>query len=181
ARPTILVTGGSLGARTLNEALMAATDQLEGAQGQVLWQCGKLYQHECQASPTAVLPNVKVQPFLDRMDLAYAAADIVICRAGALTIAELCLLGKAAILVPSPNVAEDHQTKNARALADRQAALLVTDAAARNTLITTALRLLADADQQKALGEAARNMAHPGATEAIAREVIRLANQKLKA
>lgn len=176
-QPTILVTGGSLGARTLNQALLAAAEQLLGATGQVLWQCGKLYEQECLASTTAALPNVRARAFIDRMDLAYAAADVVICRAGALTIAELCLLGKAAILVPSPNVAEDHQTKNAQALAERHAAILITDAEAPTSLITEALKLLHQTDQRRTLGQNAKQMAHPGATEAIAREVLRLANQ----
>ncbi|MEZ4984781.1 MAG: UDP-N-acetylglucosamine--N-acetylmuramyl-(pentapeptide) pyrophosphoryl-undecaprenol N-acetylglucosamine transferase [Saprospiraceae bacterium] len=109
------MTGGSLGAATLNKAVAAAKALLAQRQdAQLLWQCGKLYESAYQESEVAALPNVKLLPFLDRMDLAYAAADVVISRAGALTIAEICLLGKPAVLVPSPNVAEDHQTKMRR-------------------------------------------------------------------
>lgn len=174
-QPVILITGGSLGARTLNDALGAATQALEAApKVQVLWQCGKLYEAEFSGSATAQLPQVQLTAFLDRMELAYAAADVVICRAGALTIAELCLLGKAAVLVPSPNVAEDHQTKNAQALADRDAAILVKDQDARQELIPQALALLNDPERGRQLGDNARQMAHPGAAKRIAGEAIKL-------
>jgi UDP-N-acetylglucosamine--N-acetylmuramyl-(pentapeptide) pyrophosphoryl-undecaprenol N-acetylglucosamine transferase len=180
-QPVILVTGGSLGARTLNQALAAATEQLAANPGvQVLWQCGKYYYEEYKECATARLPNVKLLPFLDRMDLAYAVTDIMISRAGALTIAEICLLGKAAILVPSPNVAEDHQTKNALALANRKAAVLVKDHDAKAELVTTALNLLQDEQGRKALSENALLLAYPNAADKIAREVLRLAKWELK-
>jgi UDP-N-acetylglucosamine--N-acetylmuramyl-(pentapeptide) pyrophosphoryl-undecaprenol N-acetylglucosamine transferase len=179
-QPVILVTGGSLGARTLNQALAAASEQLgANPEVQVLWQCGKYYDEEYSKCATAQLPNVKLLPFLDRMDLAYAAADIVISRAGALTIAEICLLGKAAILVPSPNVAEDHQTKNALSLTDRKAAILVKDQDAKASLIATAINLLQDEKGRKALAQNARQLAYPNAADKIAREVLRLAKWPL--
>lgn len=180
ARPVIMVTGGSLGARTLNQALAAAEAQLKANQEvQVLWQCGKYYTEEYSDCATAQLPNVQLRAFLDRMDLAYAAADIVISRAGALTIAEICLLGKVAVLVPSPNVAEDHQTKNALSLSDRKAAIVVKDQDAKADLMVTALNLLQDEQGRKALAKNARLLAYPNAADKIAREVLRLAKWEL--
>ncbi|WP_367390335.1 undecaprenyldiphospho-muramoylpentapeptide beta-N-acetylglucosaminyltransferase [Lewinella sp. LCG006] len=179
-QPVILVTGGSLGARTLNQALAAAYEQLAAnPEVQVLWQCGKYYNEEYSKCATAQLPNVNLLPFLDRMDLAYAAADIVISRAGALTIAEICLLGKASILVPSPNVAEDHQTKNALALTNRKAAILVKDQDAKASLIATAINLLQDEKGRKALAQNAQLLAYPNAADKIAREVLRLAKWEI--
>lgn len=176
-RPTLLLMGGSLGAKSLNQVLDAAYDRFaEQSEVQVLWQCGKLYYDRYRDRPMAQLPNVELRAFLDRMDLAYAAADVVICRAGALTIAELCFLGKAAILVPSPNVAEDHQTNNARALADRGAALLISDKEAPERLVPAALELLQQPDRRAQLGAAARQMAQPGAVDRIAVEVLALGN-----
>ncbi|MEL7222214.1 MAG: undecaprenyldiphospho-muramoylpentapeptide beta-N-acetylglucosaminyltransferase, partial [Bacteroidota bacterium] len=175
-RPLIMIMGGSLGARTLNEALAAATDLLKRQSDvQVLWQCGKLYVEQYKNCATAQLPNVKMQAFLDRMEYAYAAADLVISRAGALSIAEICLLGKPAILVPSPNVAEDHQTKNANALAAQSAAKVVKDSEAKTSLMQQALQVLADKKQLQTLSVNARKMAYPAATETIAREVLGLA------
>lgn len=175
-RPLVMITGGSLGARTLNQALAAATEILKAQpEVQVLWQCGKLYIEQFKDSATAQLEQVKIMPFLDRMDLAYAAADLVISRAGALTIAEICLLGKAVVLVPSPNVAEDHQTKNATALANQQAALIVNDANAKAELMSTALNILQDKTGREALAKNAKGMAYEGAARKIAEEVLRLA------
>ena len=181
ARPVIMVTGGSLGARTLNQAL-AASAELIAAQPevQILWQCGKLYTEQYADSATAQLEQVKMLPFLDRMDLAYAAADLVISRAGALTIAEICLLGKAVILVPSPNVAEDHQTKNAQALAAKEAAIVVKDSEAKASLMSTALNILQDDKGRATLAKNARGMAYEGAARKIAEQVLALANYKTK-
>jgi UDP-N-acetylglucosamine--N-acetylmuramyl-(pentapeptide) pyrophosphoryl-undecaprenol N-acetylglucosamine transferase len=177
-RPVLLVTGGSLGAKTLNEALAEATEILaRDQQVQVLWQCGKLYEATYANCPTAKLTNVQLRPFLDRMDLAYAAADLVISRAGALTISEICLLGKAAILVPSPNVAEDHQTKNALALADKEAAIMIKDQNAQTDLVKTALGLLFDQYGREKIAKNAKKMAYPGAADKIAREVLWLAGR----
>lgn len=174
-RPTVLIAGGSLGARTLNEAMMALDPILAQQQRvQWLWQCGKVYAARCEASATAGWPNVKVLPFIDRMDLAYALADVVVCRAGALTIAELCVLGKPAVLAPSPNVAEDHQTKNARALADRGAAILVADAYIGTELGPQVMALLADDSRRAALAANARKMGFPAAATEIAGEALAL-------
>ena len=177
-KKTIFVFGGSLGARTINEA-MAASSQLiaENENVQVLWQVGKLYLETFQSCGTAKLPNVRVQPFIDRMDLAYAAADIIIGRAGALTISELCLVGKPAILAPSPNVAEDHQTKNALALVEKDAALLVKDANAKEEMVWTALEVLKNEALARRLGENIRKLALPDAAIMIAQEVLKLSNK----
>src|SRR5690606_40507104 len=138
----ILLTGGSLGARTLNTSIAAGLEKLKQADVQLIWQCGAFYYDTFQASlGDRYRDRVKLTAFLHRMDLAYAVADVIIARAGAGTIAELCAVGKPAILVPSPNVAEDHQTKNAQALVTAGAAVLVRDEEAPNGLVDTALAL----------------------------------------
>ncbi len=180
-KATIVVIGGSLGAKTLNESLAGDTELLRNNPNvQVLWQCGKIYYDTYRQSATAQLPNVTIRAFLDDMAAAYAAADVVICRAGALTIAELCLLGKAAILVPSPNVAEDHQTRNAQALEERKAAILVTDSDAPTEMLARALQLIRNEELRQAIAQRAREMAHAGAAERIASEVLALAETKKK-
>lgn len=172
-KQTIFVFGGSLGARTLNEAMAAGAQVLkENEQIQVLWQCGKFYFEKYKNSETAQLPNVKILPFVDRMDLAYAAADLIISRAGALSISEMCLVGKPAILVPSPNVAEDHQTKNALALVEKDAALMVKDSAAKEELLWTALEVLKNKELQAQLSRNIKALAKPDAAEAIAKVVL---------
>ncbi len=175
-KKTIFAFGGSLGARTINEAFANSTDLLERDDVQVLWQMGKLYEDTYKNSVTAQLPNVEARTFIDRMDLAYAMADVIIGRAGALTISELCIVGKAAILVPSPNVAEDHQTKNAMALVDKNAALLVKDAAAKTDLLPRALELLEADGAQTMLSQNIQQLAKPNAATEIAKAVIELAN-----
>jgi UDP-N-acetylglucosamine--N-acetylmuramyl-(pentapeptide) pyrophosphoryl-undecaprenol N-acetylglucosamine transferase len=172
AKPVLLVIGGSLGARTLNQATAAALSRLREAGVQLLWQTGKLY------FPTAEQQAAEYQPaglqaleFIRRMDLAYAAADVVISRAGALSVSELCLTGKPSVLVPSPNVAEDHQTKNARALSTRNAALLVTDADAPAQLYDVALDLLSDPTRQAELRRHIQPLARPAATSTIVDEL----------
>lgn len=175
-RKTILLTGGSLGARTLNESMRDGLDRLVAANIQVVWQCGAYYYDSLRESVNAEYgEHVKLTPFLQRMDFAYAAADAIIARAGAGTIAELCVVGKPTILVPSPNVAEDHQTKNAQALVNRSAALMVTDAEAPRKLITEALALLDDQRQCEMLCANLKELAIVDADEVIAREVLRLA------
>jgi UDP-N-acetylglucosamine--N-acetylmuramyl-(pentapeptide) pyrophosphoryl-undecaprenol N-acetylglucosamine transferase len=170
---TIFVFGGSLGARTINEAMASNAALLAENQGiQVLWQVGKLYMDTFGHCETARLPNVQVQPFIDRMDLAYAAADLIIGRAGALSISELCLVGKPAILIPSPNVAEDHQTKNALALVERDAALMVKDAEAKERMLWTALEVLKNVDLGKRLGENIKQLAKPDAADNIAKTIL---------
>lgn len=173
-KKTLLLFGGSLGARTLNDSMKAATSLLKKRNDiQVLWQMGKLYAEQYGESETAMLPNVHAVQFIDRMDLAYAVSDVVLCRAGASTISELCLVGASAILVPSPNVAEDHQTKNAMALVERNAALIVKDVEAVSNAISTAIDLLDDEDQRSALREEILRLARPDATAAIASEVLK--------
>lgn len=175
-KKTLLVFGGSLGARTLNE-MMAANDSLikSHADKQVLWQVGKLYEAQFSDTATARLNQVRVVPFIDRMDLAYAAADVVMCRAGALTISELCLAGKAAVLIPSPNVAEDHQRMNAMALVSREAARLVLDEEAKEMGVQEAFSLMDDENQRNSLGEEISKMAKPHAADQIAEEILKLA------
>ncbi len=174
-KKTIIIIGGSLGARTLNQSLAAAHDLLKGEDSvQVLWQIGKLYIDNFGQEKTAQLPSVKGQAFVDRMDLAYAMADLMICRAGASTISELCLVGQAAILVPSPNVAEDHQTKNAMALVDKNAAVLIKDNDAISELIPQALELLGDEERLALLSKNSKLLAKPNAAEVIAKEVLSL-------
>ncbi|MBJ6145109.1 undecaprenyldiphospho-muramoylpentapeptide beta-N-acetylglucosaminyltransferase [Hymenobacter sp. BT559] len=175
AKKTLLVVGGSLGARTLNLATAAALGRLREAGVQLLWQTGKLYYPEAkeQAAPYAT-DNLHALEFIQRMDLAYAAADVVISRAGALSVSELCLTGKAAVLVPSPNVAEDHQTKNALALVSKGAAVLITDEHAAARLYDETLRLLADPERQQQLSARVQELARPDATTAIVDELFSL-------
>ena len=174
-KKTLLVIGGSLGARTLNQATAAALPQLRAAGVQLLWQTGKLYFPEAQQLAAAHQhANLHALEFIKRMDLAYAAADVVISRAGALSVSELCLTGKASILVPSPNVAEDHQTKNALALASKGAAVLISDEHAPARLYDEALRLLADTERQHQLSARVRELARPNATAAIVDELLGL-------
>lgn len=155
----ILVVGGSLGARTINESIATAFDDIEKAEGFVLWQTGKLYAEESLRIAEKHPDAVKAMPFISRMDLAYRAADIVVSRAGAGTISELQLLGKPSILIPSPNVAEDHQRKNAEALAKRDAAVMILDADARGSLSKELTALMADEEKCRALSENASAMA----------------------
>ncbi len=173
--PTLLVIGGSLGAGTLNKSLQAAVETLRQTNCQVLWQTGKYNFEACKESVELVnAHNIKVFDFIGRMDLAYAAADAVVSRAGALSISELCLVAKPAILVPSPNVAEDHQTKNAMALVKQDAALLVEDGDAQNTLVHTALALLNNGEQKQKLSGQIQKLARPDAAERIAQEILKL-------
>ncbi len=174
-KQTIFISGGSLGARTLNEAMAAGAQLLEeNPRVQLLWQCGRFYFENFKNSETALLPNVEIRPFIDRMDLAYSIADAVICRAGALSVSELCLAGKPAILVPSPNVAEDHQTKNALALVEKDAALMVKDAAAKEELLWAAMEILKNKELQTQLSRNIRELARPDAANVIAKEILNL-------
>ncbi|MBL7826363.1 MAG: undecaprenyldiphospho-muramoylpentapeptide beta-N-acetylglucosaminyltransferase [Saprospiraceae bacterium] len=175
ANKTIAIIGGSLGARTLNEAMAEGFEQLKDKPVNVLWQCGKFYEAIFQESDTAKLPNVEMRAFIDRMDLLYAAADVIISRAGALSISELCLVGKPAVLVPSPNVAEDHQTKNALALVEKGAARLVSDLEAKEKMLQDAFLILENEALAFSLGESIRPMGRPDAAERIAKEALRLA------
>jgi UDP-N-acetylglucosamine--N-acetylmuramyl-(pentapeptide) pyrophosphoryl-undecaprenol N-acetylglucosamine transferase len=174
-KKTIMVTGGSLGARTLNNSVLAHLDKLIAADVQVIWQTGKFYYKSIMEQlGENYHPNIKIMEFVNRMDLAYAAADVIISRAGAGTIAELCVVKKPVILVPSPNVAEDHQTKNALALVHDQAAIFVADRDAEEKLIDKAIALLNDKELQKKLSNNIGKMALPNADEVIAKEVIQI-------
>lgn len=174
ARRTILILGGSLGARALNDAVIANMEWLEAhPEIQLIWQCGSVHEARCREAAVAGLPNVRLHAFLERMDLAYAVADVVIARAGALTIAELCLVGKAVILVPSPYVAEDHQTSNAMALVKENAAMLIADKDAGDQLFPAATDLLNDPARLDALASAIRTKAMPHAAELVARELLK--------
>ena len=170
---TVLIIGGSLGARTVNNAMEDNFESIVNRQDvQYLWQCGKLYYEEFRAKQVSQLPNVHLTKFIDRMDLAYAAADVVISRAGATSISELCLVGKPTILVPSPNVAEDHQTKNAMALVEKDAAILVRDAEASEKMITTAQKVLTNDEQSASLSDNIKKLGKRNAAEEIAKEVL---------
>lgn len=173
---TVLIFGGSLGARQINESVEGAIDMIKKHEEiNFIWQVGKMYFDEFNCGVVAALPNVTVLPFIERMDFAYAAADAVVCRAGALTISEIALINKPAILVPSPHVAEDHQTKNAMALVDHGAALMVRDAEAKEKMIPTVLDLIADEKMQSQLTKNLATMGRPHATDDIADLVIGLA------
>lgn len=176
-KKTILVTGGSLGAGTLNKSMLSGLDKIIAADIQLIWQTGEYYYKAISEQMQGkVHANIKVLEFLHRIDLAYAVADLVISRAGAGTIAELCAIKKPVILVPSPNVAEDHQTKNAMALVQNDAAILVGDSIAERELVDIALLLINNKNKCKELADNIGKMALPDADEIIAKEVLKIAN-----
>ena len=178
-KKTILLVGGSLGARTINESVLQHLDLVSSSGVQFLWQTGKYYYASIQEQLStlhAPLPTLKVTDFITDMGAAYKAADLVISRAGASSISEFCLIGKPVILVPSPNVAEDHQTKNALALANKDAALYVKDAEAPGVLLQLAIDTVNDEAKLKSLSENVLKLALPDSANIIAREVIKLAN-----
>jgi UDP-N-acetylglucosamine--N-acetylmuramyl-(pentapeptide) pyrophosphoryl-undecaprenol N-acetylglucosamine transferase len=173
------LVGGSLGARTLNESVLASINAIRNSNVEVIWQTGKYYSQEIQKRMQGVdCPNLQIHEFISRMDFAYSAADLVISRAGAGTISELCLMGKPSILVPSPNVAEDHQTKNAQALVEKQAAVMVRDNQAVEKLFINALNLIDDSEQLSTLSKNIVLLAKPDAASDIAKIVIGLAKKK---
>jgi UDP-N-acetylglucosamine--N-acetylmuramyl-(pentapeptide) pyrophosphoryl-undecaprenol N-acetylglucosamine transferase len=174
-RKVVLVIGGSLGARTINESVLAGLPSFIAAGVQVIWQTGKGYFATYQEKlVTTDLTSIRVYDFVKEMDLAYAAADVVISRSGALAVSELCVAKKACILVPSPVVAEDHQTKNAQALVSKDAAVLVTDREARDVLVKKVLHLLEDEKQLQHLREKIGLLAKPNATVEIVNEIEKL-------
>ena len=176
SKKTILIVGGSLGARTINESVLQHLDLVGQSGVQFLWQTGKYYYASIQEQLKGrSLPNLKATDFITDMGAAYRAADLVISRAGASSISEFCLIGKPVILVPSPNVAEDHQTKNALALANRDAAIYVKDADAPATLLQLAINTVNDEAKRKSLSENVLKMALPDSADIIAKEVIKLA------
>lgn len=178
-KKTCMVVGGSLGARTLNQSLLGGLDRLNRDDLQVIWQCGKNKQKEIQKQVEASgLKNVKVMAFISKMECAYGAADVIVSRAGAISISELCVIGKPVILVPSPNVAEDHQTKNAQALSDRKAAVMIPDKDAERILVDRMLELLFDQTQQQELSENIKKLGISNAAERIAEEVTKLMENK---
>lgn len=172
---TVLIIGGSLGARTLNESVVANLDKLKESGVQVLWQCGKLYHEKLENELNGMdLGTIKMVQFITRMDLAYAIADVVISRAGAISVSELCLVKKPTILVPSPNVAEDHQTKNAMALVEKDAAILVKDVEAKEKMVEEVLNLLHDEARQETLKKNIAALGKPNATASIVDELEKL-------
>jgi UDP-N-acetylglucosamine--N-acetylmuramyl-(pentapeptide) pyrophosphoryl-undecaprenol N-acetylglucosamine transferase len=172
-KPVLLVVGGSLGARGINEGIMNNLEKYEQGGYQILWQCGKLYYEEIQQRAANYSNTAKIYPFIDRMDLAYAAANGIISRAGAGTIAELCLVGKPTLLMPSPNVAEDHQTANAQALVKQHAALMVRDTDAKDTLYDTSTQLF-DPTQSQLLSQQIKKLGIDDAATRIAQLILKL-------
>jgi UDP-N-acetylglucosamine--N-acetylmuramyl-(pentapeptide) pyrophosphoryl-undecaprenol N-acetylglucosamine transferase len=173
--PVILVLGGSLGAGSINNCLSENISKLRESDCQWLWQTGKYYFENVNALVSLSFSNnISVHGFINRMDYAYAAADIIISRSGAGTISELCLVGKPAILIPSPNVAEDHQTKNAEALSTRDAAVLIADDKAIDTLVDEAIKLVSDKNARERYSENIRKMADRDADVRIAQEIFKL-------
>jgi UDP-N-acetylglucosamine--N-acetylmuramyl-(pentapeptide) pyrophosphoryl-undecaprenol N-acetylglucosamine transferase len=175
--PTLLVVGGSLGTRTLNNMMKSwilSLDEVCVAPVQVIWQTGRFYEKEMRTFfenyPTK---NITLVPFIDRMDYAYAISDVVISRSGACTISELCLAGKPTLFVPSPNVSEDHQTKNAQALVDKMAARMVADSEAVDCAMSTALRMVADEGELTMLSKNIAKLAIADSAERVAREALK--------
>ena len=176
SRPLVLVVGGSLGARTINDSVAMALDKITATGASILWQTGRLYAEECCAKATGY-QTVKAMPFIADMGLAYRAADMVVSRAGASTISELQLLGKAAVLVPSPNVAEDHQRKNAQALADKDAAVMILDADCRERLADVVTGLLSDEAARDKMSANVLKMALRDADEKIVDTIYKILNK----
>jgi UDP-N-acetylglucosamine--N-acetylmuramyl-(pentapeptide) pyrophosphoryl-undecaprenol N-acetylglucosamine transferase len=176
SKRTVLLVGGSLGARTINESVLTHLKEIEASGLQFIWQTGKYYSQQIaeELQQKGKPDNLVVTDFVTDMAAAYRAADIVISRAGASSISEFCLIGKPVILVPSPNVAEDHQTKNALALVNRDAALLVRDAEACEELIPLAIETVNDDTKLNTLSSNVLKMALPNSAEIIAKEVIKL-------
>lgn len=177
-KKTLLIIGGSLGARTINQSIIAHLNKLIDSNVQVIWQTGKNYLADCKKALEA-LPhnNIICTDFVSQMPLAYALTDLVISRAGASSISELCLLGKPSILVPSPNVAEDHQTHNAMALVKKDAGVLVKDIDAKDQMVATALSLIHDTARLEALRANILTLALPDSAKRIAEEVMKLAQE----
>jgi UDP-N-acetylglucosamine--N-acetylmuramyl-(pentapeptide) pyrophosphoryl-undecaprenol N-acetylglucosamine transferase len=167
-KPTVLIIGGSLGARTLNETVQKNYKEISASDFQLIWQCGKNNFDSIQEDvKSKTCQSIKLLKFIDRMDFAYALADVIVSRSGAISVSELSLLAKPTILVPSPNVAEDHQTKNAMALVSKNAALLTKDSEARDSLVKEIKCLLADENKQKEMSSELAKFAKPEATKDI--------------
>jgi undecaprenyldiphospho-muramoylpentapeptide beta-N-acetylglucosaminyltransferase len=178
-KTTILSLGGSLGARTINQSIIGSMVKIGRSNVQWIWQSGSYYHTTAKLIlDTSGFKNIKLYDFISRMDLAYAAADIVISRAGASSISELCIAAKPAILVPSPNVAEDHQSKNAMALVNKNAAVLITDAEAKEKLVSQALELAENKELQKILATNISKLAIRNSAENIAKEILEIVKNK---
>jgi undecaprenyldiphospho-muramoylpentapeptide beta-N-acetylglucosaminyltransferase len=174
-KKTILLVGGSLGARTINRSVIEHLNLIHDSEVQFIWQTGKYYYQKISDSMKGKeLPNLKVMDFISDMGAAYKAADLIISRAGASSISEFQIIGKPVILIPSPNVAEDHQTKNAMALVNKQAAIYVKDAEAPDTLLPLALKVIADDSKLKSLSENVKKMGLKNSADIIADEVLKL-------
>lgn len=175
AKKTILVVGGSLGARTVNQSIIAGLEKLAKTDVQIIWQTGKFYIEDARkAAEPFASAKLLVTDFVSRMDLAYSIADLVVSRAGASSISELCLLAKPVILIPSPNVAEDHQTQNALALVRKDAAIMIKDIDAKEQLVDKALELIENEVELKKLSSNILKMAENDSADRIAKEVIKL-------
>ena len=171
SKKTLLVLGGSLGARRLNQLIEKELESIVLQNVQVIWQCGKLYFEDYKKHNGL---NVQVVAFIDRMDLVYAAADIVISRAGASSVSELCIVGKPVIFIPSPNVAEDHQTKNAKSIVDKEGAIMIKESELNDNFSAIFNTLLEDENQQKKLSKKIKQLALPNATKQIVDEITKL-------
>jgi len=171
-KKTLLIIGGSLGARRINQLIAKEIDFLRNNNLQIFWQCGNLYMTDYKHF--SELENVQVVSFIDRMDLIYAAADFVISRAGASSVSELCLVGKPTIFIPSPNVAEDHQTKNAKAIVDKNGALLIKESELDEKFESVFNKLIHDENLQKSLSESMKKLAKPNATKDIVEQIVEL-------
>jgi UDP-N-acetylglucosamine--N-acetylmuramyl-(pentapeptide) pyrophosphoryl-undecaprenol N-acetylglucosamine transferase len=170
-KKTILILGGSLGARRINQLIEKELKFFASQNVQLLWQCGKFYLEEYQKFNSA---NVQVMAFVERMDLVYAAADIVISRAGASSVSELCIVGKPVIFIPSPNVAEDHQTKNAQSIVDKNGAILIKEKELDSAFESTFSNLITNENKQNELSQNIKKLALPNATKAIVEEILKL-------
>ena len=171
-KKTLLVIGGSLGARRINQLIAKEIDFLRNNNLQIIWQCGNLYMADYKHF--SEVENIQVVSFIDRMDLIYAAADFVISRAGASSVSELCLVGKPTIFIPSPNVAEDHQTKNAKAIVDKNGALLIKESELDEKFESVFNKLIHDENLQKSLSENMKKLAKPNATKDIVEQIVKL-------
>jgi len=176
-KKTLLVLGGSLGARRINQLIESKIDFITKQNIQILWQCGKLYFEEYQKFNQT--ENVQVHPFIERMDLAYSCADFIISRAGASSVSELSIVGKPTIFIPSPNVAEDHQTKNAKAVSDKKAAVLIKELELSEKFENLFLQLINDSELQNELSQNLLRLAKPNATSQIADQIIMLIKQNI--
>lgn len=173
-KKSLLVLGGSLGARRINQLIEKELDFLLSQNIQIIWQCGKLYLNDY--SKYNEKENVQVVAFIDRMDLVYAAADVVISRSGASSVSELCIVGKPTIFIPSPNVAEDHQTKNAKAISDKNGAILIRESELETQFETIFSDLISNENKQEELSQNIKKLAKPNATKDIVEEIVKLIN-----